>query len=62
MAARLWRTGALLILTVAAVVPARAQGVEGQVGRFYEDGGWDMYRLGMSRALTGISSPFSPSG
>ena len=53
MAARLWRTGALLILTVAAVVPARAQGVEGQVGRFYEDGGWDMYRLGMSRALTG---------
>jgi hypothetical protein len=31
----------------------RAQGIEGQVGRFYEGGGWDVYRLGVSRGLTG---------
>jgi cell wall-associated NlpC family hydrolase len=46
---------ALALLGVAAVAagPVRAQGIEGQVGRFYEDGGWDMYRLGLSRPLTG---------
>jgi cell wall-associated NlpC family hydrolase len=33
--------------------PLAAQGVEGQVGRFYEDGGWDVYRLGVTRPLTG---------
>jgi cell wall-associated NlpC family hydrolase len=32
---------------------ASAQGIDGQVGRFYEDGGWDVYRLGVSRHLTG---------
>jgi hypothetical protein len=34
--------------------PALAQGIEGQVGRFYEDGGWDIYRLGVARPLTGM--------
>jgi cell wall-associated NlpC family hydrolase len=34
--------------------PLRAQGIEGQVGRFYEDGGWDLYRLGVSRRVTGM--------
>jgi hypothetical protein len=33
--------------------PLVAQGIEGQIGRFYDDGGWDVYRLGMSRHLTG---------
>jgi cell wall-associated NlpC family hydrolase len=30
-----------------------AQGIEGQVGRFYEGGGWDIYRLGVARPLVG---------
>jgi cell wall-associated NlpC family hydrolase len=30
-----------------------AQGIEGQVGRFYDDGGWDLYRLGLNRRVTG---------
>jgi cell wall-associated NlpC family hydrolase len=34
--------------------PLRAQGIEGQVGRFYEDGGWDLYRLGLNRRVTGV--------
>lgn len=33
---------------------AAAQGIEGQVGRFYEGDGWDVYRLGLSRPLIGI--------
>jgi hypothetical protein len=33
--------------------PLAAQGIEGQIGRFYDDGGWDVFRLGMSRPLTG---------
>ncbi len=44
------------LLMAATITPAAglaAQGVEGQIGRFYEDGGWDVYRLGMSRPLTG---------
>lgn len=32
---------------------AAAQGVEGRVGRFYQDDGWTVYRLGMSRPLAG---------
>ncbi len=44
-------------LAVAAllVVPstAMAQGFFGQVGRFYDDGGWNLYRLGMNRPLIG---------
>ena len=45
----------LLALAAGAAVggPLAAQGIEGQVGRFYEGGGWDVFRLGMSRPLTG---------
>jgi hypothetical protein len=42
-----------LVLATLSAAPVSAQGLEGQVGRFYEDGGWDVYRLGMSRPLTG---------
>ena len=42
-----------LFLATLCAAPASAQGLEGQVGRFYDDEGWDIYRLGMSRALTG---------
>ena len=31
--------------------PAGAQGIDGRVGRFYEGGGWDVYRLGVSRPM-----------
>ena len=47
---RLWL--AMLSLTGGAA-PLSAQGLEGQIGRFYEDDGWDVYRLGLSRQLTG---------
>ena len=30
------------------------QGIDGQIGRFYEGGGWDVYRLGVSRPLAGM--------
>lgn len=43
----------LALAALGAAPPLVAQGIEGQVGRFYDDGGWDMYRLGMSRPLTG---------
>ena len=42
-----------LFLATLCAAPVSAQGLEGQVGRFYDDEGWDIYRLGMSRALTG---------
>lgn len=48
---------AMAVLAAATAVDAsavRAQGLEGQVGRFYEGGGWDVYRLGVSRPLVGI--------
>ncbi|MBA3556096.1 MAG: C40 family peptidase [Gemmatimonadales bacterium] len=32
---------------------ARAQALEGAVGQFYEDAGWTLYRVGMSRPLVG---------
>ncbi|MBA3495980.1 MAG: C40 family peptidase [Gemmatimonadales bacterium] len=32
---------------------ASAQGIDGRIGRFYEDDGWTVYRLGVSRPLTG---------
>jgi cell wall-associated NlpC family hydrolase len=38
------------------VVTGRAagqQGIEGQVGRFYQEDGWTVYRLGVSRPLSG---------
>jgi len=46
-------TLAPLLLATLCAAPASAQGLEGQVGRFYDDEGWDIYRLGMSRPLTG---------
>ena len=55
MSPRDLRRRSLMLLGAAALVAGRlsAQGIEGQVGRFYEGGGWDVYRLGMSRGLTG---------
>lgn len=47
------RTLAPLVIAMVSAAPVSAQGIEGQIGRFYEDGGWDVYRLGMSRSLTG---------
>jgi len=47
----------MAVLSVAAALGAyslTAQGIEGQVGRFYEGGGWDLYRLGVSRPLAGM--------
>jgi hypothetical protein len=45
---------ALCLTTAAWLSPAAGQGIDGQVGRFYEDGGWDVYRLGVSRPLAGM--------
>ena len=51
---------ALVVVTVVgmsmplAAMPLAGQGIEGQVGRFYDDGGWDIYRLGVTRPLTGM--------
>jgi len=42
-----------LFLTLCLPALAAAQGVEGRVGRFYDDVGWDLYRLGFSRPLAG---------
>jgi cell wall-associated NlpC family hydrolase len=33
--------------------PASGQGIEGRIGRFYDDGNWNLYRLGISRPLLG---------
>jgi len=38
----------------ALVAPAAAQGFHAQIGRFYPDGGWTLYRVGMSRPLAGV--------
>ena len=53
MIKRLGRIIALLGLALVSGAPAVAQGVEGRVGRFYDDGNWDLYRLGISRPLLG---------
>ncbi len=48
---------AIAILGVASALgssPVNGQGIDGQIGRFYEGGGWDVYRLGVSRPLAGI--------
>jgi hypothetical protein len=34
--------------------PVTGQGIDGQVGRFYEGGGWNVYRLGVSRPIVGM--------
>jgi len=52
-ASRVQRSTAALILAALGAGPLSAQGIEGQIGRFYDDGGWDVYRLGVSRQLTG---------
>ncbi|MBA3522217.1 MAG: C40 family peptidase [Gemmatimonadales bacterium] len=33
---------------------AAAQGLEGRIGRFYDAGGWTLYRVGLNRPLGGI--------
>jgi cell wall-associated NlpC family hydrolase len=33
--------------------PLAAQGIEGKIGRFYDDDGWTVYRLGLRRPLIG---------
>ena len=45
---------ALNVATLVGACPLTAQGIEGQVGRFYHDSGWDVYRLGVSRPLAGV--------
>jgi cell wall-associated NlpC family hydrolase len=45
-------TLALLLLPTAFGAVA-AQGIEAKIGRFYEDDGWTLYRLGMNRPLVG---------
>ena len=54
------RTRLVLLLTClaasGATVPAEpltAQGIEGKIGRFYDDEGWTVYRLGLRRPLAG---------
>jgi NlpC/P60 family protein len=40
-------------LTAAVTAPLAAQGIEGKIGRFYDDDGWTVYRLGLRRPLVG---------
>jgi cell wall-associated NlpC family hydrolase len=42
-----------VVLTAALTAPLAAQGIEGKIGRFYDDGGWTVYRLGLRRPLVG---------
>jgi hypothetical protein len=47
----------MVVLGVASALgtsPMDGQGIDGQIGRFYEDGGWDVYRLGVSRPVVGM--------
>lgn len=41
------------VLVAGASGALHAQGLEGQIGRFYEGDGWTLYRVGMSRPLLG---------
>jgi NlpC/P60 family len=43
----------LVWAAIPAAAPAAAQGIEGKIGRFYDDGGWTLYRLGLHRPLVG---------
>jgi hypothetical protein len=45
---------ALGVVSALGASSVHAQGIDGQIGRFYEGGGWDIYRLGVSRPLAGI--------
>jgi cell wall-associated NlpC family hydrolase len=42
-----------LVALLIAPGSASAQGFVGQVGRFYDDGGWTLYRVGMTRPFIG---------
>ncbi|HEU5040950.1 MAG TPA: C40 family peptidase, partial [Gemmatimonadales bacterium] len=44
---------AVASLTASAPAAAAQQAFEGQVGRFYDDAGWTLYRLGVRRPLGG---------
>jgi cell wall-associated NlpC family hydrolase len=50
-----WRAlgGSLAVLLGLPCAAAAQQGFEGRVGRFYQDEGWTVYRLGLSRPLAG---------
>jgi cell wall-associated NlpC family hydrolase len=50
---RLRAVALVTLLTVVVGSDARAQGFVGQIGRFYDDGGWTLYRVGLSRSLIG---------
>jgi hypothetical protein len=46
--------GAVAVACLVITGPAAGQqGIEGQVGRFYQEDGWTVYRLGVSRPLSG---------
>jgi len=48
------KPGAVFLLALLTVpAPARAQGAVGQLGRFYDGGGWNLYRLGFTGSLWG---------
>jgi hypothetical protein len=47
------RSVAVLGLALIGAGSAMAQGIEGRIGRFYDDGNWDLYRVGLSRPLLG---------
>jgi cell wall-associated NlpC family hydrolase len=48
------RAAVALAASVACVAgTASAQGIDGKVGRFYQEEGWTLYRLGISRPLAG---------
>lgn len=50
------RHGALALVALflmAEAAPASAQGFVGQIGRFYDDGGWTLYRVGLNRPFVG---------
>jgi cell wall-associated NlpC family hydrolase len=47
------RSIALLGFALVGAGSAMAQGIEGRIGRFYDDGNWDLYRVGLRRPLLG---------
>jgi murein DD-endopeptidase len=48
------RAGAALAVSIACLAgTASAQGIDAKVGRFYQEDGWTLYRLGISRPLSG---------
>ncbi len=48
------RPAALLLCLAMLPSAAGGQGVEGQVGRFYDGGGWTVYRLGFSQQFNSV--------